>query len=30
MHAVKKIEELKATDSSFAEDIDLLRRMLEG
>jgi chromosomal replication initiator protein len=30
MHAVKRIEELKATDSSFAEDIDLLRRMLEG
>jgi chromosomal replication initiator protein len=30
MHAVKKIEELRATDSSFAEDIELLRRMLEA
>jgi chromosomal replication initiator protein len=30
MHAVKKVEELKAQDHSFAEDIDLLRRMLEG
>ena len=30
MHAVKKIEELKLTDSGFAEDVDLLRRMLEG
>ena len=30
MHAVKKIEELKGTDNSFAEDVDLLRRMLEG
>jgi chromosomal replication initiator protein len=30
MHAVRKIEELKAADRSFAEDIDLLRRMLEG
>ncbi len=30
MHAVKKIEELQATDNSFAEDVDLLRRMLEG
>ncbi|MEM7223427.1 MAG: chromosomal replication initiator protein DnaA [Pseudomonadota bacterium] len=30
MHAVKKIEELKATDNSFAEDVELLRRMLEG
>jgi len=30
MHAVKKVEELKAQDNSFAEDIDLLRRMLEG
>lgn len=29
MHAVRKIEELKATDPSFAEDIDLLKRMLE-
>jgi chromosomal replication initiator protein len=30
MHAVKKIEELRATDSAFAEDVELLRRMLEG
>jgi len=30
MHAVRKIEELRVTDNSFAEDIELLRRMLEG
>jgi chromosomal replication initiator protein len=30
MHAVKKIEELRASDSAFAEDVELLRRMLEG
>jgi chromosomal replication initiator protein len=30
MHAVRKVEELRATDNSFAEDIELLRRMLEG
>ncbi|MFZ0694868.1 MAG: chromosomal replication initiator protein DnaA [Alphaproteobacteria bacterium] len=30
MYAVQKIEELRATDSGLAEDIDLLRRMLEG
>lgn len=30
MHAVKKVEELAAGDISFAEDIDLLKRMLEG
>ncbi len=30
MHAVRKIEELKAIDPSFAEDIELLRRMLEA
>jgi chromosomal replication initiator protein len=30
MHAVKKIEELRSADSSFAEDIELLRRMLES
>jgi chromosomal replication initiator protein len=30
MHAVRKIEELRAIDSGFSEDIDLLRRMLEG
>ncbi len=30
MHAVRKVEELKATDPAFAEDIELLRRMLEA
>ena len=30
MHAVKKIEELRQADSAFCEDVDLLRRMLEG
>ena len=30
IHAVKKVEELRAVDSSFDEDIELLRRMLEG
>jgi len=30
MHAVRKIEELRAVDSGFSEDVDLLRRMLEG
>jgi chromosomal replication initiator protein len=30
MHAVKKIEELCAADRSFAEDVELLRRMLES
>ncbi|MBF0394618.1 MAG: chromosomal replication initiator protein DnaA, partial [Alphaproteobacteria bacterium] len=30
MHAVKKIEELRQSDSNFAEDVELLRRMLEG
>ena len=30
MHAVKRIEELRQTDSTLDEDIDLLRRMLEG
>lgn len=30
MHAVKKVDELKQADSSFAEDVELLRRMLEG
>lgn len=30
MHAVKKIEELIATDSSLAEDVELLRRMLQS
>lgn len=30
MHAVKKVEELRATDPGFAEDVELLRRMLEN
>ncbi len=30
MHAVRKVEELKTTDSEFAENIELLRRMLEA
>jgi chromosomal replication initiator protein len=30
MHAVRKIEELKSGDSVFAEDLELLRRMLEA
>ncbi|MGF1445721.1 MAG: chromosomal replication initiator protein DnaA [Pikeienuella sp.] len=30
IHAVKKIEELKAQDAQLAEDIELLRRMLEA
>lgn len=30
MHAVRKIEELTATDAALAEDIELLRRMLES
>ncbi len=30
MHAVKKVDELRAADSAFAEDVELLRRMLEG
>src|SRR3546814_9179321 len=29
MHAVRKIEELRAGDDGLSEDIDLLRRMLE-
>ncbi len=29
MHAVRKVEELIALDSGFAEDVELLRRMLE-
>jgi len=29
MHGVRRIEELKASDSQLAEDIELLRRMLE-
>jgi chromosomal replication initiator protein len=30
MHAVRKVEELRLSDVSFAEDVELLRRMLEG
>jgi chromosomal replication initiator protein len=30
MHAVKKVEELMASDHGFAEDIELLRRTLAG
>jgi chromosomal replication initiator protein len=30
MHAVRKIEELKGTDPSLAEDVELLRRMLQN
>ncbi len=30
MHAVKKVEELCTADSGFSEDVDLLRRMLDG
>jgi chromosomal replication initiator protein len=30
MHAVRKVDELRAADASFAEDVELLRRMLEG
>jgi chromosomal replication initiator protein len=30
MHAVRKIDELRDTDKALAEDLDLLRRMLEG
>ncbi len=29
MHAVRKVEELRATDTGFNEDVELLRRMLE-
>jgi chromosomal replication initiator protein len=30
MHAVRKIEELKGTDPALAEDVELLRRMLQN
>ena len=30
MHAVRKVEELKESDAAFAEDLELLRRMLQG
>lgn len=29
MHAVRKVEELRSTDNSFNEDVELLKRMLE-
>jgi chromosomal replication initiator protein len=29
MHAVKKVEELRNADANFAEDVELLRRMIE-
>jgi chromosomal replication initiator protein len=30
MHAVRKVDELRSLDNGFAEDVELLRRMLEG
>ena len=30
MHAVRKVEELRTADAAFAEDVELLRRMLEN
>ncbi len=30
MHAVRKVDELRGLDAAFAEDVELLRRMLEG
>jgi len=30
MHAVKKVEELTVSDQNFAEDVELLRRMLQS
>ena len=30
MHAVRKVEELRSSDTSFSEDVELLRRMLES
>jgi chromosomal replication initiator protein len=30
MHAVKRVEELRTVDQQFAEDVELLRRMLES
>ena len=30
MHAVRKVDELSQADVSFAEDVELLRRMLES
>ena len=30
MHGVKRIEQLKETDSQIADDLEMLRRSLEG
>jgi chromosomal replication initiator protein len=30
MHGIRKIEELKASDSQLSEDLSLLRRLLES
>ncbi len=30
MHAVRKVEELRDTDAAFAEDLELLKRVLQG
>jgi chromosomal replication initiator protein len=30
MHAVRKVEELRTADAAFAEDVELLRRMIES
>jgi chromosomal replication initiator protein len=30
MHAVKRINELKSVDNQIAEDLEMLRRMLEA
>jgi chromosomal replication initiator protein len=30
LHGVRKVEELRASDSQLAEDLDLLRRLLES
>jgi chromosomal replication initiator protein len=30
MHAVRKVDELRTTDASFSDDVELLRRMLEA
>lgn len=30
MHAVRKIEELKATDGAISEDVELLKKLLQG
>ena len=30
MHAVRKIEELRGSDNAINEDVELLKRMLQG